>query len=344
MQKSHRTQWIISAGVTAAILVFLVIKVDWSACLLEFRKVKLPYIPLLMALLLVPVGMRAFRWRLLLPAETSFSTGRLFEACVAGLLATFLLPLRAGELVRPWTLSRWERVTFPTALASVFVERIFDLVTLLLLLAVTLPHATSIPPVVLTAARTFGALALILLFLVVFVCWRPDIATRWGHRVVGVFEKRSPRMAARASGLVDDVVRGLAAVSTVGRLVRVLLWSAGIWLATAVWFQMALWAFGEFPSLWVGMLITVTVALAIAVPSAPGFLGTYQAGCLLALSTMYTCSREFAVAYSVVTHALQIVTVLVAGLVVLQREGLRFGQLGRRPEPNGETTLPSSQT
>ena len=52
-------------------------------------------------------------------------------------------------------------------------------------------------------------------------------------------------------------------------------------------YQVALWMFGEFPSFWVGTMINVMLALAVAAPSAPGFIGTYQFGCVVALTYIY---------------------------------------------------------
>jgi hypothetical protein len=79
------------------------------------------------------------------------------------------------------------------------------------------------------------------------------------------------------------------------------------------------------------MLLNLMIALAVAAPSAPGFIGTFQAGCLVALTVISGYSREFAMAYSVVTHVLQMTLVLGAGFVVLHLRGLRLAQLGTPP-------------
>jgi uncharacterized membrane protein YbhN (UPF0104 family) len=98
------------------------------------------------------------------------------------------------------------------------------------------------------------------------------------------------------------------------------------------WFQVMLWAFGEFPSWWVGLILNVIISLAVAAPSAPGFVGTFQLGCIVALANMHGYSKEFAMAYSVIAHVLQIVLMVIAGLVVLHLRGLSFSQI-RNIEP-----------
>ena len=68
---------------------------------------------------------------------------RLFDAFMVGVFATFLLPFRAGEFVRPYYLKRYSHYSFLTCFVSVVVERFFDLATVLLGFAVMLvyvPH------------------------------------------------------------------------------------------------------------------------------------------------------------------------------------------------------------
>ncbi|MGA1531013.1 MAG: hypothetical protein ACO398_09770, partial [Kiritimatiellia bacterium] len=94
-----------------------------------------------------------------------------------------------------------------------------------------------------------------------------------------------------------------------------------------LWYQVLLWGFGIYPSWWVGMMLNVMIALAVAAPSAPGFVGTFQVGCIVALSTIYGYSKEFAMAYSMIAHVFQMALIVVAGIVVLQLRGMKFSQL-----------------
>ena len=74
-------------------------------------------------------------------------------------------------------------------------------------------------------------------------------------------------------------------------------------------------------------------SLAVAAPGAPGFLGTFQLGCVVAL-TMFGFSEEFAVAYSVVLHSLQVNSVVLAGFLILHRRGLHLGDIQKKAMEN----------
>jgi len=135
--------------------------------------------------------------------------------------------------------------------------------------------------------------------------------------------------------MAAEFVDGLKAISSFRELLLVLWWSMALWLTMAAWFQIALWAFGTSPSYSTGLLVTVMVALAVAAPSAPGFIGTYQAGCVIALTVLGSYSREFSIAYSVVTHTLQAVIIVGMGFLVLHLEGLGLKEIRHQSKTEG---------
>lgn len=331
---SHRLALAISLLVSMGIVGYLAWQLDWSAFAVELRRIRWAPLPLLLFMLLASVWMRAVRWKLLIPNSAGLSTMKLAEATLLGFFASFVLPLRAGELVRPLALSRSQPVRFSTALASVVTERFFDALTLLILLGLCLARVPAVPGYVLAGARTIGIVAAVLLALLALCYARPARVTGAAHGVLRrILQRRAPHAADRLAGAIEGFVGGLRGIAGGAALAAVVFWSAALWLLMAGWFHVVLLAFGESPSPWVGMTLNVMVALAIAAPSAPGFIGTFQAGCILALSILFGYSREFAVAYSVVAHMLQMILVLAGGFLVLHLQGLRLGQLRAAAPP-----------
>jgi uncharacterized membrane protein YbhN (UPF0104 family) len=74
-------------------------------------------------------------------------------------------------------------------------------------------------------------------------------------------------------------------------------------------------------SLFAGLLISVTIAFAVAAPSSPGFIGTFQFGCALTLTNILNLSQEFSLAYGLVVHAIQTATLLLVTAAVLAFSG-----------------------
>lgn len=319
---------ILSLGISAAILVYLGMSLDWPAVAGELHRVRAIYLLFLVIMLLMLVGIRACRWRLLLPGGRRLAMRALFDSIVVGFMASFILPLRAGEVIRPWALSRWQPISFPSALASIVTERLFDAMTLVVMLGVCLLRFDNAPPVVVAGTRILGA-TFVVLMLGLLLCYiRPGIIRSLAERI-GAFllSGRAAPLRPRMMHLLDEILAGLRAVGSFRDLALVVFWSVALWGGMALWYQVALWMFGEHPTLWTGFLINVMVAVAVAAPSAPGFIGTFQAGCLLALATMSGYSKEFAGAYSIIVHALQIVLVIGAGVAVLALRGLSWRQL-----------------
>jgi len=93
---------------------------------------------LVMALTLLGFWLRALRWRWLISTPRPLGLGSLFSATMIGFMANNLLPLRLGEFVRAWVLGRRERISKTTVFATVVVERVVDMITLLAIFGVAL--------------------------------------------------------------------------------------------------------------------------------------------------------------------------------------------------------------
>ncbi|MCB1070919.1 MAG: flippase-like domain-containing protein [Kiritimatiellae bacterium] len=328
---SKAKQWIgliLSLGISGAILGYLITHLDWALVSTYLGEVNLWYLPVAIVLLLGLGWMRAMRWKYLLPNREQLSVWRLFEATMIGFFANFVLPLRAGEFVRPWILSRWQPVSFSAALASILTERLSDAICLLTFLVLCLNQMASVPPVILAGAQALGVLSVVLIGIVIASYLLPGKVERLFHQLVSATIGRiAPALATRINGMIIEYFVGVRSIQSFRDLFMVMFWSFAMWGLMAGWYQILLLAFGEHPSLWVGMVLNVFVALAVAAPSAPGFLGTFQAGCIIALSTLYGYPKEFAMAYSVIGHAMQFIFNITIGLLILHAHGMKLGQL-----------------
>ena len=329
-----RTIAIFTSGLLSlAILVGLGLRLDWVVLVNEFGRINWLYLPLLVLLTLGTFWVRALRWRHLLPKGSDGSEVSricLFEATLVGFTATFILPLRVGEIIRPWVLSRWQPVKFSTGLASIVTERVFDALTLMVILGVTFAKLESLPPIISVGARVIAILAISILAVLVAAYLGSNKMTQWAERMIlWTLEKRHPKLANRLVMMIEDFLSGLRGISSLRDLAWVILWSATLWALLILLYQVGLWSFGLNASLWIGVTLCVMMALAVAAPGAPGFVGTFQLGCVIALS-IFGYPEEFSVAYSIILHALQAITVVVAGFWILHRRGLHMVDLKKK--------------
>ena len=317
--------------ISAVALYVLFRDVDFDVLAAEFKRFHFIVLPLVILIAYSTMYIRALRWRYLLPSNLVLKTSDLFQAIILGFFATCLLPLRAGEFVRPWFLSRWEDVSFAAAFASVVTERVFDVLAILLLLGFALGHIENPPELVILGSKVLGAIALAILAVMIAAYFVGEQLLRFLERtLLFLFRGRKTRLCEKLLATAEEFLAGLRAISSFGQLLAVIGYSLALWLISSVFYQTCLWLFGEYPSFLVGLTINVMIALAVAAPSAPGFLGTFQAGCAIALVTIFKYSMEFSLAYSLAAHIIQVLIIVGTGAVILNLRGLGLKDMRRR--------------
>jgi len=327
LSKSKRVKAAFALAVIASVVILYLLlrRLEWSLLLKELTRVSLPGAVLCGALVVCTFLIRAIRWRYLLPSDTRVSTLKLLESCFVGNLATFVLPFRAGEFVRPLMLSRLSNVSFAAGFASIVAERVFDVAAILCFLWISLSRIPSVPVMVTAGAKAVGVIAILTILLMVsaylFERQFEALARKIQSQGLG------GRFGNKLSDMALEFVGGLKAISSFKELLLAVFLSALHWLVMAASFQAALWMMGAYPPFGVGILAMVGVALAVAAPSAPGFVGTFQLGCVVILSGLFSYSEEFAFAYSLLLHGIHYLLVVSIGFLILYFEGLRLREL-----------------
>lgn len=275
---------------------------------------------------------RAIRWRLLLRDieghEVTFAAR--WHATAIGFMANNLLPLRIGEVVRAWTVSRLGNVRFLPALTSVIVERVLDLFSLILCLSLGLllsglPASTRIGETPLSrAAAIVGVAGLIALGIGLWLLARPAGAERL-LRAITPKGKLQERLVRFMQGVVD----GLRPLQRGHHLGQVALWSMAMWTTSALSFFVAFPAFGIDVGVGGALLVIASVAFGVAVPSTPGFFGPLEA-VVVAVLALYSVPRDVAFSYAIAYHVVTFVPITVLGLVSLARTPIAFRDLRRR--------------
>lgn len=317
-------------GVSAALVGWLVYSIEWSVVWVALSRVRYVLLLPLTALIVLHFLVRALRWRFLLPAPADRSDVRiwkLFDGILVGAFATFVLPLRAGELVRPLMLTRQSNFPFGVSFASVVIERFFDLSMVLVSFGLMLPHVPGLPAWVEQGAYILTTLAVgLLVFLVL-----GSLAPVWIDRLV---ERCLSPFPPRVSGPLLRFVRGLLDATKVlkdpSRLITIIALTVLVWMTNYLLFWGYLWLFDIPGSVSFVVAIGVIIALAVAAPSAPGFIGVYQTACVAAFA-LFGLPQEEAIAYSLVSHAHQYVIFVAYGIWVLLKYNISFRELRGSP-------------
>jgi uncharacterized membrane protein YbhN (UPF0104 family) len=293
--------------------------------------------PPALLLLALAVYLRVVRWRLLFSASTRPAFGPATEALLIGHFFNNVLPVRAGEIIRIVSLHARAGTSRAETLATIVVERAFDVLALLVLFFATLPwlpHVSWVRGATVLAVGLSIALAVAVLAL-----------ARYGVRPVRFFLLPLARLpfvsVARVESGADSLVRGVAALRDARMGVATFSLTVASWLVFSVSFWLVLIGFDRELPLSAGVLVAFATGLALALPSGPAALGVFEAAVVLAL-TAYAVPRSEALSAALVIHAFSVVPFLAAGAVVLVARGgigpgLGMWRLaGNRPEGEAE--------
>lgn len=314
-----------SFSISLALLAWLAYSINWQQLGQQISQINyFLLIPAALALL-AHMFVRAVRWRIFLPDEGKISNLTLFDSIMVGAFATFVLPLRAGEFVRPAMLSLRSKYSFSTCFVSVVIERFFDLSVVLIGFGVMLYLIPGIDPRLRQVAISFSVLAFgIMLFMLLGSLFPKQIESLI-HWIAGFLP---PRFANLIKGFLIDFLQGARVLNSPIKLLKATIASLLVWLTNFLCFYAFMFIFNMVPSFAAATSTAIILALAVALPSAPGFLGVYQAGCLAGFA-LFGYSEAQAAAYSLVTHALQYVVFISYGLIILFKYEISLADLRR---------------
>jgi uncharacterized protein (TIRG00374 family) len=263
------------------------------------------------------------------------SLRRLFPVVVIGYMGNNIYPFRAGEVLRSYVLRQREEVPMGASLATVIVERVFDGLVMLMFVFAALPLAPipsdSIRSVVIVASVAFFG-ALIVFFAIAAVPQRILVIADWLTSRFLPQRFRQPLMDFAARFMV-----GLGSLRSFRNVMMIFFSSIVIWLLETVKYWFVMHAFDFQVSFFALMLMNGIVNLATTLPSAPGYIGTFD-GPGIAVLTLYDVPANVASAYTLVLHAALWLPITLLGAFYMLREGLGWSDFGRAVEVAGERT------
>ena len=286
-----------------------------------------------LAALGVTFYLRAVRWQMLFSPATRPALLAVMRALLIGLLFNQILPLRAGEAARVLALNQEAGTSRAEALGTVVVERIYDVLALLVILFVTLPFLPELTWIRSAAvfAVAFVVVVTVVIASLIFV----------GERLL--------RLALAPLALLPRITRArtdAAAASLAGGLSalhrpRLALIAFGVttasWLVAGLSYWCVLRGFNFGLGLDGALLLLVTTNLALVIPSLPAGLGVFEAATIFTLAA-YDIAESPALACAVVLHAVNFFPYIAGGLIALQSHAAILRRRARFAEPAREAS------
>jgi uncharacterized protein (TIRG00374 family) len=268
---------------------------------------------------------RTVRWQYLLApiGPTRFRIA--FRTTVIGFAALTLLPARAGDVLRPYLLARYEGLNPSATFATIVMERVLDLVAVLALLALyvwILSDPAALPGqwrgAIELSTAVSAAGALVLMVVMWILASHPE---RVGALVFASSRVLPHRIADGLAGFATAFSTGFAVAREPRSLVLATLWSFPVWLAIAGETWAVTKAFGIDMSFAGTFLLQGLLVIGVAVPT-PGAVGGYHEAYRIGVTTFFGASNDRAVAAALLTHAISYIPVTLLGVVFMLQDGL----------------------
>jgi len=337
------------AGLTLALLGWFFRQADLSQVWREIREAKPWALALLLAITGLTYLLRALRWQFLLRPLGPTRLSQAFRTTVMGFAANTVLPLRAGEMVRPYLLARREGLSVPATITTIILERLLDLMTVLVFLGLFVvffdPGLDRVNAAVYKSVKLGGLVGALGSGAVLLVLGLNAVRPVLTHRLVDACLRVIPvRFRSRLSALIYGLLDGLAVTRDLTRLAQAIALSFPLWLsiATGIWlvtvaFHMTVPFTGSF-------LIMALLTVGVAAPT-PGAVGGFHEAFRIGTAVFYGVDNDRAVGAAIVLHAASFIPVTLLGGLFMMQDGLNLARvrgLGDEARAAEEAAVPAA--
>jgi len=275
------------------------------------------------------VWVRSWRWHYLLRPLKKIPTKTMFPIVAIGYMGNNIYPARAGEILRAIVLKRKEGISISSSLATIIVERVFDGVVMLAFIFLNLTELSNLTGdsgIIgnIQQIAIWGSVAFIsALILFLLAAMFPKIAEKIIIKIINsVFPQK---VKEKSINLVQKFLTGLESLRSPIDAIMVFFTSVLIWLLETGKYWFVMHAFPFEVSFFALMLMNGIVNLATTLPSAPGYVGTFDAPGI-ALLKAYNVPGEIAAGYTLVLHVALWLPITALGAFYFIKEGLKWDQ------------------
>lgn len=338
-----KIQMLLGLGIGAFLLWILFRNTDWHAVGLALKQANWWWLGLSFGVVFITFLTRIVRWGYIVRTAQPVSFRAMYSATQIGFLGNFSLPGRVGEVIRAVVLSRLTGMTFSRCFAFVALDRVTDLFGLIavMLIAASAFHPTA--PIVLEelanpiepdairlAALSTGAVMVAIIAAFVILYCSKTFAVRVVAATVG---RISSGLSQRLEGMVAQFADGMHVFKSVGDMSRAIGWSLVTWALGTFCYYCVLEAFAIEAPWYTAFIVMAFLAVAISVPSTPGFVGPFHIAIVGAVVVVAPeTDRDVAKAAALLAHLINTLPVWITGGICLYTEKLGLLELRRQGE------------
>jgi uncharacterized protein (TIRG00374 family) len=314
------------AIVISAIGLFFAFKdIEWQDFIHELGSINLFwYIGGMMGMVVI-LFIRAMRWKIFLLPLGSFSTIKLYKGTIAGFFTNYVLPFRIGEVVRAYITGKFIEKKGTVLLPSIIIERMIDGVSFFLFVVIfsffiDLPLSNKQILIV----RILLIAILVLFFVAIFLYYRLR------DKITLFLEKKEGKVA----NFLRDLHHGMLALYKVKHPIKIIIYSFSIWFVTGLTYWAGIKACHIELGFIEAFILMVSAMIAIAIPAAPGFVGTFHAAIVATLVAL-NIDKSTAASYAFLQHLIGLIPICLFGFIHFLEANVSFKDIRKMQDKNG---------
>ena len=339
MKKVRQT--LIGLAIAFGALYFTLRNISFEELATSFKNAELIYIIPGLVLIILSYVTRAYRWQALLSPFKQIPVKEIYSPLMIGFMGC-ILPARAGEFLRAYVVGKKHNITFSGAFSTIIVERLFDLVCLMALFVWVFvfkadmfdPNLTYSGVSVKSMAIGFGRICIILvcglLAFMFLLAWQEEKVKSWINWCI---RSLSEMWKEKIIYMVGEFALGCQVIKNKKALMQVTLFSVLTWILIVALYYPFYLAFDlQIQTLDSLLILTVMVCILITVLPTPAFLGSYNAGVLIALHEIMGEAEVTAVSFSMVVWASSFLVLFAGGFYFILCDHMSVSSLMKAEE------------
>ncbi len=297
----------------SAVLVYLSVRgINLQDIIPALKKIQLGYVALFLIVAILMQWLRSYRWGVIMQPLEKIDQLSLFSVSSVGFLAIVAIPARIGELARPYLIAKKSTIKMSSALGTIIVERVLDSFSVLTIAVIVL-LLNDLPSWMIKSSVLLFLLTLAMFCCILGLIWRRETALK----IINIILNKLPgKFANKIDELIHRFIDGFQIIVNIKLLMYLFFLSALVWLLDVLAIYILLTAFGFTLPVMASFIVMIILIVGIAVPTAPGFIGSWHYSCILALGLSGIAKPE-ALSFAFVYHFLSMIIVVVLGVIFL---------------------------
>ncbi len=298
---------------------------DFDGLIHQIKQVNISEITLGCFLLVTSCIVRAYRWKLIMDPVEKIPLHDVFSATMVGYFGNGILAFRLGELLRAYSVTSGRHMSATQAFGTVIMERILDLIMVLLVFVLLIPWFPFEHEGIRLAVYIFSGITFTII-LGIFLSWKFNLMGKVGE--VAVLQKGIGQKLFQALNKIFD---GIVLIKNTDHAVGIVLSSILLW---GFYYAVTFIILGAC-DLNLGIIgtgiILVLGSIVIGIPALPGSAGTYDAGIKFSLMVVFGIVSEKALTYAIVSHAVSYFPLVIIGMIYFMEGSVRIKDVKKEP-------------